>query len=94
MYLGEWTAPTYHVETSSKHVRITVPYKVNMHKEWNIMPLYKCKKLCLLGNKRTISGNKKYKYSVKNIQRTMITQLGICTVKIEQNNKQKIVIPL
>ena len=75
---------TANLKTLSNQVRIIVPYKVDTGSDGNIMPLHIYKNYFLWQQK-----NNWWQQEIKTYNRTLITQLHICKVKIEKKNKHK-----
>ena len=75
------------LKTSSKQATITVPYKVDMGCDGNIMPFNIFKKLFPNTTEYRLAATKGT--SLRRYNNTTITQLGTCGVVIENNNIQK-----
>ena len=80
---------TAHLEMQVSKTTVEIPYKIDMGREGNIMPLYIFKKLFKNMTeeqlKRSIKGNIK----LKTYNTTHITQLGTCTVLVNFKNLEK-----
>ena len=65
-----------------------------MGSDGNIIPLYMHKKLFPRAAIEQLAATRDTNIKLKMCNQTTVTQLGICRVKIEYNNKQKCVISL
>ena len=87
---SKYSVITANLKASPNKVVITVPYKVDTGSDGNIMPWHIYKKLFPRATKEDWWQQEIKICSLKTYNRTTITQLDICKVKIEHNNKQKI----
>ena len=80
---------TANLKTSANKSSIIVPYKVDTGSDGNIIPLHIYKKLFPRVANEQLMAAKTINEQLTTYNRTTITQLGMCTVKIEYNEKQK-----
>ena len=76
-------------KTSSSQGRITILHKVDTGCDGNIMPLHIYKILFPRATKEQLAAITNTNVQLKTYTRTTATQLGICKIKIEHNNKQR-----
>ena len=76
-------------KSSSIKVVITVPFKIDIGSEVNLMPLYIHKKLFPRATLDQFMATRDTNIKLKMYNQKTITQLSLCGVKIEHNNKHK-----
>ena len=84
---------TANLNTSSSHATSVIQYKRDLGSDGNIMPFYIFKNHSL-GSTKELAAMKNENIKLRTYISTTITQLGRCTVGIENNNKIKIVVSL
>ena len=90
IFNNKWSVITADLKTSSNQVSIMVSYKVDTGSDGKIMPLHLYKRLFPRVIKEHLTATKNKNIKLTTYSRTIITQSGICKVKIGQNNKQQV----
>ena len=89
IFNSKWLVLTANLKMSSHQVSIIIPYKVDTGSDGNIMPLHLYKKLLPRATKEQLVATKNKIIQLKMYNKTAISQLGICKVKIQHGNAQK-----
>ena len=78
------------LKTSLNEIAITMPYRVDMGNDGNIMPFYVYKKIFPRSTVELLAAKKDTKIKLKMYNQSTIMQLEICRVTLENNNKCKL----
>ena len=89
IFISNQLVITANLNSSSNQVSIIVPYKVDTFSAGKIIPLHLYKILFPRATKEQLAATTNKNIQLKTYNRTIITQLGVCEVKIEHNNKQR-----
>ena len=80
---------TSSLKIPSNQASITVPYKVDKSSDGNIIHLHIYKKIFPTATKEQLAATKNNNIQLKLYNRTAITQLSMCKLKLQHHYKQK-----